>query len=252
MNHSSTPAKEDQLQPLGKRLVSNRYYQLLEIILVFLPPALAIVGVRLLDIESPLYSMGALYVANILMLALVWLGIKLRGETLGSIGVSPVNFSLSGTGLLVLKSIPILLVAVLAFILGTIIMANIVTSAAPADLTQYNYLQGNLLLLIASLFGVYLISSFGEEVIYRGFLITRIQALFGGDSKLGVIAALTISAIIFGLAHFSWGITGIVQTTFMGAAFGAAFFWTKKILWPLVLAHVYMDTLLLVPLYFGP
>ena len=58
-------------------------------------------------------------------------------------------------------------------------MANIVGVPDGADMTKYNYLRGNLPMLLISLAGVYIVSSFGEEVVYRGFLITRLEQLFG-------------------------------------------------------------------------
>jgi membrane protease YdiL (CAAX protease family) len=43
-------------------------------------------------------------------------------------------------------------------------------------------------------------------------------AEFGDRSRLAYGAAAIASAVNFGLIHFDWGIVGIIQTTFMGAA----------------------------------
>ena len=45
---------------------------------------------------------------------------------------------------------------------------------------------------------------------------------------------------------------GIVQTTFMGLALTVSYVLVKRNLWVLVLAHAYIDTLLLVQMYLGP
>ena len=98
---------------------------------------------------------------------------------------------------------------------------------------------------------VYLASSFGEEVTYRGFLITRIAELGSGGKgawRLGVLA----SSIAFGLIHFAWGPAGMVQTGFMGLALGVSYLAVGRRLWVLVLAHAYMDTILLLQVYFAP
>jgi membrane protease YdiL (CAAX protease family) len=139
-----------------------------------------------------------------------------------------------------------------AYLIGGGVAQLLPSVPAEADLSGYDFLQGNLPMLLLSLLGVYIVSSFGEEVVYRGFLISRLQSLFGGESKTAVVAALIISSIIFGFAHFEWGPMGIGQTTFMGAALGISFLITKRNLWPLVLAHGYMDTLLFTQLYFAP
>jgi len=42
---------------------------------------------------------------------------------------------------------------------------------------------------------------------------------------------------------------GIAQTTFMGLALGVAYLVVRRNLWILVLAHAYMDTILMVQMY---
>ncbi len=238
---------------LARLLSSNRWAQLCEIALVFSPVLMVILALRMMGSTNPMLFLGAIWVGNVAMLGLIWLGIKLRGETWVSIGLSCERpISLSKVGWAVLQSIPILMFAVSGFIVGSIVMANIVGIPEDADMTQYNYLSGNLPMLLVSLAGVYFVSSFGEEVVYRGFLITRLQHLFGGQSRIALVAALIFSSIIFGFAHFGWGPMGIAQTTCMGGALGISFLMTKRRLWPLILAHGIMDTMLLVPLYLAP
>ena len=70
-----------------------------------------------------------------------------------------------------------------------------------------------------------------------------------GGGAWATRAAVAASAIVFGLAHFDWGVVGMVQTGFMGLALGTSFLILRRNLWVLVLAHAYMDTLLLVQLY---
>lgn len=66
----------------------------------------------------------------------------------------------------------------MAFIIGSIAMANITgIPEGSADMSGYAFLKDNLGMLFLSLLGVYIVSSFGEEVIYRGFLINRISEI---------------------------------------------------------------------------
>ena len=48
-----------------------------------------------------------------------------------------------------------------------------------------------------------------------------------------------------------WGVMGIMQTTFMGLALGISYLLVKRNLWVLILAHAYMDTVLMVQMYLG-
>lgn len=61
--------------------------------------------------------------------------------------------------------------------------------------------------------------------------------------------AVVISAVVFGLAHFDWGVVGVIQTTSMGLALGLSFLLVKRNLWVLVLAHACIDTVLLVQIF---
>ncbi len=237
---------------LAENLLRNKWVQLLEIAIVFAPVLTVLAAFRMMRPDNPMLLIGAVWIANVVMLGLIGLGINIRGESWRSIGLSFHGVNTSSIGWAILKSIPILIFAVFAFVVGAILMANLVGTADGPDLSKYNYLRGNLPMLLISLAGVYVVSSFGEEVVYRGFLITRLQSLFGGGTSTARIAALISSSIIFGLAHFEWGPTGIVQTTCMGAALGVSFLLVKRSLWPLVLAHGYLDTLLLLQLYFAP
>jgi hypothetical protein len=124
-------------------------------------------------------------------------------------------------------------------------MRNVVAGAPAADANGYDYLQGNLQMLLVALAAVYVVSSFGEEALYRGFLINRVMGLVGHTRAASAMAILA-SAVVFGLAHFDWGIVGIVQTAFMGPVLAVGYVVTKRNLWALVLAHACMDTLLLV------
>ncbi|NNK75199.1 MAG: CPBP family intramembrane metalloprotease [Maribacter sp.] len=236
------------MEKLGNLLRTNYIVKICELLAVFL---LAFIIIKLFlqpDGDNLLYNQGVLWAANIAMLLLVWLGLKLRGESWQDFGLGFKKMSFKAALRVFLLSLLVFILAVAGFIIGSIIMANITGIPESTDLTNYAYLKNNLGMLILSLIGVYIVSSFGEEVIYRAFLINRISEL-GMDTKKARIVAVIISAIIFGLVHYSWGPMGIVQTGCMGLVLGICYLKLKKRLWILVLAHAYMDTLLLVQLY---
>ena len=238
------------LSPLGRALQENSTVRVLEVVTVFAAAALVIiVGLPLVG-DSLLHKQFVVFAANIVMLSLVWLGLRARGQTLEYLGLT---FEFTGWKKLAAgfaRSLAVLVLGLAGFMFGSIVMANITGIPQQADVSGYDYLQGNLPLLLVSLASIYLVSSFGEEVIYRGFIINRVEELLGGGRK-AVWVAVAVSSLIFGLAHFGWGIVGVVQTTFMGLAFALSYFLFKRNLWVLVAAHVYMDTALIVPLYFG-
>ena len=233
---------------MQEKLRNNIIYQLAEILLVFVAAFLTISLLKPLAGEDPIYRQAVNWLANVVMLILVWLGLRLRGESWKDLGLGIGSISLKTILRGFLLSLLVFVIAIAAFVLGSIIMANITGIPEQSDMSSYDYLKGNLGMLLLTLAGVYLVSSFGEEVIYRGFLINRISGM-GGDNRVARIIAVIISSVVFGLVHYEWGAMGMVQTGFMGLALGICYLRLNKRLWILVLAHAYMDTILMMQLY---
>lgn len=234
-------------QEIGSR---GRVTGILQIVLVFLVAAV-IVGVGWMLVGDDTFKRQiVVWVANVAMLITIWIGLRVRGETWDHIGLGRWSGGKGAILRALLKSVGVMVFALTAFIAGSMLTVNLAPAAKSADMSGYQYLQGNLPMLLLALAAVYIVSSFGEEVVYRGFLMTRLADL-GKRTRLGWTIAAVISAVIFGLAHFDWGVGGILQTTLMGLALAVSYLLVKRNLWILVLAHAYVDTLLLVQMYQG-
>jgi len=233
---------------IGYLLNTNILAKISEIFLVFILAFALIQILKPFAGDNLLLKMAIIWWTNIFMLILVWMGIKLRGQKWSDFGLTFGRIKFKESLRIIMLSLLVCILGLLGFILGSIIMANITGMPESADMSIYEYLHNNIFMLILTLCGVYIVSSFGEEVIYRAFLINRITEL-GLDSKYGKMATVVISAVIFGLVHYEWGPTGIVSTGFMGLVMGIFYMKFKKKLWILVLAHAYMDTILLVQIY---
>jgi len=97
---------------------------------------------------------------------------------------------------------------------------------------------------------VWLIAAFGEEIFFRGFLMTTIAEVLGG-SRVAWILAVAAQAVAFGLIHAYQGPAQAISIGIGGAVYGAAFLLSKRNLWPLILVHGVNDTLGLILLYSG-
>jgi CAAX protease family protein len=235
----------------GRALNENAGAKVAEIGLVALVAFLTIAGGWRLVGEAPLARQAVVWIANVLMLLVIWLGLHLRGQTPEQLGLSLRPGGTRAVLRTILQALVVLVIALLAFVAGSVLMARAAASGETADMSGYSYLQGNLPMLILALAAVYVVSSFGEEVIYRGFLMNRVAEITGGRSVAWASAVL-VSSVAFGLVHFSWGIVGVVQTTLMGFALAVSYLVVKRNLWVLVLAHACIDSLLLIQLYMGP
>lgn len=89
----------------------------------------------------------------------------------------------------------------------------------------------------------------GEELLFRGFLQSRLRRLLGRWRFAGLLA-VALQAVPFGLSHAYQGATGILLTGAVGFAFGLIAL-RKRNLWPVIVAHGLMDTLSLVGLHLG-
>jgi len=220
----------------------------IELVLVLGIPLAAVVIIQP-AVQGPVATQLVAWAANVLMLSLVWIGLRIRGDRGASLGLIRIDRSVSGISRLLGGALLTLLFAVVAFVGGSVVAAAIVGVPVEADLSGYGYLEGDLPMLVLALCGAYLVSSFGEEVVYRGFLIRRLAELGGGTPRWWT--SVVPAGVVFGLAHYAWGFMGVVQTSFMGIALGVAYLRVGRNLWVPILAHALMDTALFVQLYLG-
>ena len=220
----------------------------IEILLVVFAGTLGFLGSQQILGGSLPAKIASIWIANLLMLLCIYGSLVRRKHSWQDLGLN--HQQLLPVHKLIGKSLVVFLAAMGAFVAGAIVAANLVGIPEPADMSKYDYLQGNIGLTVLALCSVYLVSSFAEEVIYRGYLLSRLLEV-AGASKLGKAFALFTSSAVFGAVHSDWGIAGMIQATCMGLALGAAFMLLRRKLWILILAHAYMDTILIVQMYFG-
>jgi membrane protease YdiL (CAAX protease family) len=219
-----------------------------EILSVFLPAVLLIEITSSWVGKDTFRGTIVIWTAYVFMLAMVWIWMKLRGKTWKDFGLTFSRVSPSEGLKIFGLSLLVFVIASFAFIIVPILWANFTELQQNADFSKYDFLKDNLGALFLTLASVYIISSFAEEVIFRAFLINRISEMTKGTKYSSLIAVL-LSSILFGLIHYEWGPMGMVQTGSMGLVMGICYVKLRKRLWILILAHAYMDTLLLVQIY---
>ena len=88
-------------------------------------------------------------------------------------------------------------------------------------------------------------AAIGEEMLTRGFILHRISTLSNETT------AVILQALLFALAHFYQGITGMVNIFFLALIFGTVYLRCGKSLLPTIAAHGLIDTVSLTLLYYG-
>jgi len=142
--------------------------------------------------------------------------------------------------------------AALRIILGALVIDPLTAhfwppAVAPSGSEQ---ITGNALVALRWLLLVWTFAAFGEEIGYRGYLLTR-AAEAGGQSKAANWVAVLIVSVLFGYGHYYKGPSGIVDSGMAGLILGAAYVLSRRNLWVCILAHGFIDTFGVTAAFFG-
>jgi hypothetical protein len=174
-----------------------------------------------------------------------WLMLRLRGYKWSSVGMmKPENW---------LRTIAIAIVtAIFLQLLSSFVTEPLITrfTHQPTDLSKFKPLVGNTKLFVIYLLVIWTLAAFGEELVYRGYIMNRIADIGNRASYAWGISLLLVS-VLFGLSHSYQGITGIIDTGVTSLVLGSLYFYTGRNLWALILAHGFSDTIALLIVYFN-
>jgi hypothetical protein len=142
--------------------------------------------------------------------------------------------------------------AALRIVLGELVIDPLTArvwppAAAPSGIDE---IKGNLETALSWLALVWTFAAFGEEIAYRGYLLTRAADL-GRRTTAAYWTAVVLTAVLFGFGHYYKGPAGIVDSGVAGLVLGAAYMVSGRSLWACILAHGFIDTFAVVMLYLG-
>lgn len=120
----------------------------------------------------------------------------------------------------------------------------------PPDLSDFAGLRGNPKYLALGLSLAWTLAAFGEEMVWRGYLMNRVADL-GKHTKTAWMMSLLLVNTAFGFAHSYQGITGIIDEGFMGLLLGILYLATGCNLAVPIVAHGVADSIDLLLLFFG-
>lgn len=160
--------------------------------------------------------------------------LRASGETLRDLGLMRPTLGWLRTLLAALVCVPALfgIAALLTHGFGELglVDAGAVFDTAPLSLAGF-------------LIGGPLAGGFGEELLYRGLLLTRLEKVLAAAAgpRTAALVALCVTSTLFGLNHAYQGGLGIAVTTFYGLAFGALYLATGRQLALPMLVHGGID-----------
>jgi uncharacterized protein len=112
-----------------------------------------------------------------------------------------------------------------------------------------NEITGNIKIALVALLVVWTFAAFGEEVAYRGYLLTR-AADIGKRSVPAYWIGIVLVSILFGYGHYYKGTSGVIDSGVAGLILGAAYMLAGRNLWASILAHGFIDTFGIIDAFF--
>lgn len=182
---------------------------------------------------------------SIPVLIFIWLYLKHSKENFASIGFSFKNFEKKS--FLIGTLTAIILFSFLHWIFFPLLEK--VVNLTPADLGDFAKVKGNTPFYIFILAMGWMIGGFYEEIVFHGFIFTRLEKLI--SHKYALLINFLLCNTIFALYHFQLGTEGVINAFLAGSVYHALMLYNKRNMWYAIFCHAVFDTIALTYLYAG-
>lgn len=170
------------------------------------------------------------------LFALGWISLRLRGLRWRDVGLARPDNWLMALCIGVLAGLG--MEALELFVTQPLLMK--VTGRKP-DFSDFHALHGNLKLLLLGLAFSWTLAAFGEEMVWRGYLMNRLAGLIN-RSRLAWVTSLILVNAVFGAAHRYQGITGVLDEALMGILLGLIYLASRRNLASVIVTHGVADS----------
>jgi len=150
----------------------------------------------------------------------------------------------------------VLLIAIVAAILRILLGQFVIEPLTgffwpkPTAPALANEITGNVKVALFALLLVWTFAAFGEEIAYRGYLVTR-AADIGKRSAWAYWIAILLVSVLFGYGHYYKGASGVIDSGVAGLILGTAYMLSGRNLWASIFAHGFIDTFGIIDAFFG-
>jgi uncharacterized protein len=179
------------------------------------------------------------------LLVLAWVSLRLRKRRWKDVGL---RFSASWRKTLVVGVSAGIAMELLELFVTQPLLARLLGKMP--DLSEIEAVRHNPTMLFVGLALTWTLVAFGEEMVWRGYLMNRVAGLLQ-DSRWAWTVSLILVNLLFGAAHMDQGATGMIENAIDGALLGMLYLGSKKSLAVPIIAHGVTDTIDLVLLFLG-
>lgn len=118
------------------------------------------------------------------------------------------------------------------------------------DLHEFDDVVGNFKLFLIYIGLNFVLAGLGEELVWRGYALPRVAALFGGNWAAWFAAFVLVNAA-FGLAHTYQGLPGVIEAAIGGALYGLVYLATGRNLIAPMVCHFTSNSIDFTFIYLG-
>jgi uncharacterized protein len=118
------------------------------------------------------------------------------------------------------------------------------------DLSELRPLVGSRSVLLIALLLTWTLAAFGEELVYRGYLMNRLAGLFG-STRIAWALSVALTSIVFGFGHFDQGAIGQIENVIGGCLFAVFYLVSERKLSVPIVAHGVQDTIDVLLIFLG-
>ncbi len=140
--------------------------------------------------------------------------------------------------------------AVLYYFANQYLFHPIISKFAQPGLPEIFSMKGDVAKYLIGLLISWTTAAFVEELLFRGYLISRMIDLMGENIVTKIIIIL-LTGIVFGFVHSYQGLYGAISTAIIGVFQGTVFFLDGKKLTIPIIAHGAFDTIGFTMLFIG-
>lgn len=179
------------------------------------------------------------------ILLLTYFALRKSNESFANIGFRWKQCTLKAV--LVGGGVALLIVAFMQLVFHPLLESLIPLEYHDSGLTE-TLQESKVQFLIMVIMG-WLIGGFYEEIVFHGFIFTRLEQLIQG--RYATPIGFAITALLFGGYHIQLGALGVVNALVVGAVYLGLFVYFKRNLWYAIICHGVYNTTVMTLLYLG-
>lgn len=142
-----------------------------------------------------------------------------------------------------------LIFAIILVLVNDVILQPVIEKLfGSVNLSEMDGIRGKFINYVIYILMSWVFAAFGEEFIYRGFFMKRLALIFGNTGKAWFASAILIS-IVFGLAHYYQGISGMITTGVIGFGYSLIFLKNRENLLLVIFTHGFFNTIGITQIY---